>query len=75
MSAEDTSDSFQEGECPLKQKPVPALEVGRRRLTRRLGAEGELEFSIIEDTVTVTLVFRIQVGEPTDSSTCVALEL
>ena len=50
-------------------------EVRRQRLTRCFGAEGELEFSAAEDTVAGTLLFRIQVGEPTNSSTWVALEL
>jgi len=50
-------------------------EAERRRLTRRLWAEGELEFSVFEDTVTGTLFLRVQVGEPTDPSTRVALKL
>lgn len=63
-------------ECPLlKQKPTLALEAERQHLTRRLWVEGELEFSVFEDTVTGTLFLRIQVGEPADPSTRVALKL
>jgi len=62
-------------ECPLKQKSTSALKEERQRLTRRLWAEGELEFSVVEDTITGTLFLRVQVGEPTDPSTRVALKL
>ena len=58
------------GRRPLN--PTPEMWV--RCLTRSLGTEGELEFSIVGNTVTSTLSFRIQVGKPSDSSAGIVLE-
>ena len=53
--------------------PRTKIDRNTRRLTRRVGAEGELRLPILEDTVIDFLVERVHVGEPSDTSTCVAL--
>lgn len=61
------------GDLLSKSQP-PTLEIRCRRSTRCLGAEGELQLSVVGDAVAGTLLLGIQMGEPTNSSTRVLLE-
>ena len=73
MSSVIIFDSFQGGVSVHSNKSTP--EVRCRCSTRRLGTEGELELSVVEDTIASALVLRVQVSKPSDSSTRITLKL